>query len=134
MKACVFVVIVVLIRLLAVAQEPAPNTPFSAEVENATSKNAPQTNVAVKTPNPPGGKVGFLPLWSAAPNIIGNSSVFQSGSNVGIGTTTPAALLDVNGGSITRGDHSITGNLNLSPTSGASTGVITSGGHPFIHT
>jgi hypothetical protein len=43
----------------------------------------------------------YIPLWTAK-NIIGASALFQSGSNIGIGTTAPAATLDVNGFAIVR--------------------------------
>ena len=42
------------------------------------------------------GTTNFLPLWTTGCNL-GNSNVFQSASKVGIGTTSPVALLDVNG-------------------------------------
>ena len=50
---------------------------------------------AVKT-NSPYGTANYLPFWINA-NTIQNSNVFQSGGNIGIGTTTPSAALDVNG-------------------------------------
>ena len=59
----------------------------------------PQSLLAVKT-NSPGDTVGFLPVWTGSKsptNQIGSSNLFQSGSNVGLGTTSPATLLDVNG-------------------------------------
>jgi hypothetical protein len=40
------------------------------------------------------GVVNFIPVWTAT-NIIGESVIKQSGSNVGIGTTAPATTLDV---------------------------------------
>jgi len=42
------------------------------------------------------GSPTYIPLWTAK-NVIGSSNLFQSGSNIGIGTTAPAANLDVNG-------------------------------------
>ena len=48
----------------------------------------------------PGNTIGFVPLWSGSKsptNQIASSNLFQSGSNVGLGTTSPAALFDVNG-------------------------------------
>jgi hypothetical protein len=43
------------------------------------------------------GKTNYIPLWLSA-SKLGNSELFQStAGNVGIGTTTPTATLDVNG-------------------------------------
>jgi trimeric autotransporter adhesin len=42
------------------------------------------------------GKKDYVPLW-LSPSRIGDSNIFQSSGLVGIGTTTPAAALDVNG-------------------------------------
>ncbi|HEV2175978.1 MAG TPA: DUF11 domain-containing protein [Terriglobia bacterium] len=42
------------------------------------------------------GTPGFIPLW-AGTYTIEDSNLFQSGANLGIGTTTPSATLDVNG-------------------------------------
>jgi hypothetical protein len=51
------------------------------------------------------GTANYLPLWTSGTNI-GNSVVYQSGSNVGIGTTGPIRALQVNGElSITRNDR-----------------------------
>jgi hypothetical protein len=60
------------------------------------------------------GTVNFLPLWTAK-NIVDKSSVFQSGNNVGIGTTSPTALLDV------AGTSSIRNTLSLFPNGSAPT-------------
>lgn len=63
------------------------------------------------------GSTGFAPLWTSSSNL-GNSVLFQSGSGstakVGVNTTTPAATLDVKGGTI------IEGLLRL-PTTGTAT-------------
>jgi hypothetical protein len=77
------------------------------------------------------GTIGYVPLWTAK-NIIDKSSLFQSGVNVGIGTTTPGALLDVNGTSNIRSTLTLFPNgvapaLTLSGTalSVANNGIIT---------
>jgi hypothetical protein len=57
------------------------------------------------------GTLNFLPIWTGR-TTIGNSVLFQSGSNLGIGTTSPATTLDVNGNSTIRGNQSVTGNLS----------------------
>ena len=54
------------------------------------------TGKTVKT-NSPYGTANYLPLWTSS-STIQNSNVFQSGAgNVGIGTATPGATLDVHG-------------------------------------
>jgi hypothetical protein len=50
---------------------------------------------------PPGPGIGpgttnFIPLWTGSATL-GNSALFQSGGNVGIGTTNPGSNLDVAG-------------------------------------
>jgi hypothetical protein len=47
------------------------------------------------------GADGHLPLWTGA-SSLGSSVITQFGQNVGIGTSSPATLLDVNGASTLR--------------------------------
>jgi trimeric autotransporter adhesin len=56
-----------------------------------------------------------------SPCNVENSVLSQSGSNIGVGTSTPAATLDVNG------------NFNLPATTSTTVGVIDLGNNPFIH-
>jgi len=42
------------------------------------------------------GTVNYIPLWDKTTDIV-NSRLFQKNNDIGIGTTTPAATLDVNG-------------------------------------
>jgi trimeric autotransporter adhesin len=73
---------------------------------------APVANAATQSAAPPPGTVSgsgtanFVPLWTDNADI-GNSVIFQSGTGaaakIGINTTTPAASLDVKGGSTLRG-------------------------------
>jgi hypothetical protein len=59
---------------------------------SAIAQNNPAVNVTG------GGTLNFIPRWTAA-HALGNSNIFESaGGNVGIGTNSPAANLDVNGG------------------------------------
>lgn len=80
------------------------------------------TLLAVKTASP-GQTAGFVPLWvGSSPTVqVGSSALFQSGTKIGIGTTSPAATLDIHG------------NLNLPHTTSSTVGVINLGGTPFIH-
>jgi len=50
------------------------------------------------------GTLDFIPLWTPDGTTLGNSILFQNSSlNLGIGTQTPAAKLDVNGSARVRG-------------------------------
>ncbi len=68
-----------------------------------------------------GGTAGYVPEFTGA-STIADSPIFVSGANVGIGTTTPTAALDVNGtalisGALTaNGGATIGGSLELAPT------------------
>ena len=93
------------------------------KVVQGTAVKRPASNVVSKnTPPPPGpptnvttsgGTVNLLPLFSTATDIE-NSVVAQSGTSVGINTTTPAATLDVNGTANVRGNLSSTAYVNAS--------------------
>jgi hypothetical protein len=51
--------------------------------------------LANKTVVTPGGKTGFLPLWTSS-NVLGSSALSQSSSGrIGLNTTTPGAAFDV---------------------------------------
>ena len=53
------------------------------------------------------GTTNYVPKFTGS-SAIGNSLIFDNGTNVGIGTTSPAQKLDVNGSSIFRGWSSMT--------------------------
>jgi hypothetical protein len=42
------------------------------------------------------GTKNFIPIWTST-TALGNSTIFETGGKVGIGTTTPGTLFDVNG-------------------------------------
>lgn len=50
-----------------------------------------------------GAAVGNTPYWDGSSWVTNSSNIFNNGSNVGIGTTTPTFLLDVNGDVIFNG-------------------------------
>src|ERR1700690_3653435 len=56
------------------------------------------------------GKPGYIPIWKNSSTLT-NSQLFQSGGSVGIGTTTPAARLEVNGNAQVDGNLELAGNL-----------------------
>jgi hypothetical protein len=65
------------------------------------------------------GTTNYIPKFTGS-TTLGNSAIYQSGSNVGIGTTSPNEQLE------------ITGNLRL-PATTATAGIIKVGGDRFIH-
>ena len=52
------------------------------------------------------GAPGIIPVW-ISPTTFGNSALAEYGTNIGIGTTTPATILDVNGATTLRGTVSL---------------------------
>jgi hypothetical protein len=68
-----------------------------------------------------GGTAQYLPLWTSS-SALGTSKIYQAkGGFLGINTTTPQALLDVNGDAITRGS------FQMAP---QGTATATNGGQP----
>ena len=69
---------------------PSTGTPSSTTI---TSNRASRLNIRPR-PNIGGsGTLNFIPIWTDNSGTLGNSSIFQNGSNIGFGTTTPAARL-----------------------------------------
>jgi hypothetical protein len=66
--------------------------PASAAASSNAAKNSPPANPDVTGK----GTVDYIPMWDTTSDII-DSVIFQKSSEIGISTTTPAALLDVNG-------------------------------------
>jgi hypothetical protein len=87
----------------------AGSTTIVATPQAATQTGAPesgQSSVTQATPTG-SGTTDYIPLWTSS-SALGNSKLFQStGGNIGVGTTTPAVLLDVNGDSIFRGSFQL---------------------------
>ncbi len=52
------------------------------------------------------GTANYFPVFTGT-NTIGNSVVYQSGGNVGIGTTGPSQALEVNGGILVDGSNKL---------------------------
>ena len=56
------------------------------------------------------GNAGHIAVWKNS-STIGNSAISQSSGGIGIGTTTPAATLEVNGNAQVDGNFSLSGNI-----------------------
>jgi hypothetical protein len=50
----------------------------------------------VKPPQSGSGATNYIPIWTSS-TVLGNSTIYQTGGQVGIGTTAPASTLDVAG-------------------------------------
>ena len=58
--------------------------------------NIPQYQSALTNPVTGTGTTNYVTKWTSS-SAVGNSQIFDNGTNVGIGTNTPARTLDVNG-------------------------------------
>ena len=78
------------------SNSPEAGTSRSGPAASAGTPNAPKA-LPPSNPDVTGkGTVGNIPMWDTASDIV-NSVMFQKSSEIGIGTTAPAATLDVNG-------------------------------------
>ncbi|HXM23948.1 MAG TPA: hypothetical protein VN948_22015 [Terriglobales bacterium] len=91
--------------LKAADAETLGGLPSSAFIHASTGGAQGQPGSATAAPaapnRPPAGVTGkgtknFVPLWTGA-TTLGNSVIYETGGNVGIGTKTPQAIVDVAG-------------------------------------
>ncbi len=86
---------VVILVSICSAQQASSNNSFNSQRQGSPAP-------------PPGPVLGgdgipyYIPLWRTNDYLL-SSVIYQTGSSIGIGTTTPAATLDVNGGINTPG-------------------------------
>jgi hypothetical protein len=92
---------------------------FLVSISPAQQTSTPSPNIHIDGPIIGGdGTKNYVPLW-LTPNYLQSSVIYQaSGGNIGIGTTTPAATLDVNGGINAAKTYGIGGTSVLSIGSG----------------
>jgi hypothetical protein len=76
------------LSLLVSAQNPRVNTPAAAANNAGAATGAPAVTG--------GGQKNYVPLWLSKSGL-GDSTIYQQAGNVGIGTTSPHAKLDVSG-------------------------------------
>jgi hypothetical protein len=88
----------------------------AAAIAGSPDAAPPATNVTTT-----GGVIGYIPEFSGASTVV-DSPLFVSGTDVGIGTSTPAATLDVNGAALISGlltandGETVGGTLEMAPT------------------
>jgi len=58
------------------------------------------------------GHAKYIPVWTSKTNL-GTSAIYATGGEIGIGTTTPAATLEVNGNAQVDGNLSLSGSIML---------------------
>jgi trimeric autotransporter adhesin len=69
----------------------------SVSAASASSTSVSKNSAPPSNPNVTGkGVVDHIPMWDTASDIV-DSVIFQKSTDIGIGTVTPAATLDVNG-------------------------------------
>ena len=103
------------------SSQAAANAATPALAVQATPNTTTTTATAVTTT---GGTSGNLALFSGA-STVANSNVFESATGVGIGTTTPAATLDVNGAVDLRGIAALFPKATATATAGANSFPLT---------
>ena len=90
-------------------------------VDVASSNPVPGAPPPASTVTTSGGTVNALPLWTTATNVQ-SSAITQTGSGatakIGIGTTAPAAVLDVKGSEYVRGALTLPATGNATATAG----------------
>ena len=94
-----------------------------AKTSSSASTMAPAAGVTGK------GTKNYIPIWTGATSL-GNSAIFQSGGNVGIGTAKPTAKLESvsSAGDGILGIASGSGNVGVVGTGSSSSGVGVAGG------
>ena len=103
---------------------PASAYALAAQNAKAAFASAAVTPDAASDVTTTGGTAGYVPEFNGATTII-DSPIFALGSNVGIGTATPTATLDVNGAALisgvltASGGESVGGPLTLPATAQA---------------
>ena len=94
------------------------SNPVSAGNSTAMAEQQSITRASALTGS---GTTDFIPLFTSS-SILGNSVLFQSGTGstakVGVNTTTPATMLDVNGASTVRGQFNLPAQSAATATAG----------------
>jgi trimeric autotransporter adhesin len=95
------------------AAPPASGTENSVGTPTSLAVPPPATSTVTTT----GGTVNKLAKFNGT-SAITNSQIFDNGTNVGVGNTSPGAKLDVSGGAIVRGLLNLPATAAATPTAG----------------
>lgn len=79
---------------------------------SSNTLNIPQYQAVITNPVTGTGTTNYVTKWTSS-SAIGNSLIFDNGTNVGVGTTSPLARLDVSSGALT-GALIVGGDFNTS--------------------
>jgi len=103
---------------------PATKSGTPAAASPATGNSQGKAGAAPGAAVTGSGTTNYVPLWTSSTNL-GNSVIYQSGSQIGIGTTTPGAELGVKGTTIISGTGT-SGILQVTntATSGAASAIV----------
>ncbi|HEY0701459.1 MAG TPA: hypothetical protein VGD60_01710, partial [Candidatus Acidoferrales bacterium] len=103
--------------ILAPGSTTIPIAPQNSSSASGSEAATPAT-LPISNATPSGsGTTDYIPLWTSS-SALGNSILFQTGGQIGIGTTAPAETLDVNGNSIFRGSFQLPPGHPATATSG----------------
>jgi hypothetical protein len=109
----VIAIFTLFVSLCSAQQTATKNSPNLIDGSPGTTQSANNDHPLSLTGS---GTTNYIPLWTNASNLT-SSVIYQTrGQNVGIGTTTPVAKLDVNGGISTATKYQIGGTNVLSST------------------
>jgi hypothetical protein len=96
--------------------QTATSAPTSESAKPSAAVNASTNNQSsIQAAIAGSGATNYIPRWTSS-TALGNSNIFQNATNkdIGIGTTTPTATLDVNGTTLLNGASTSTFGLTVS--------------------
>jgi hypothetical protein len=95
--------------------QTATSAPTSESAKPSAAVNASTNNQSsIQAAIAGSGTKNYIPLWTSS-TALGNSNIFQNATNkdIGIGTATPTATLDVKGNVVFTGNQTVSGLLSV---------------------
>jgi hypothetical protein len=102
--------------------------PGSSSGSESASSGSPGVSIGQPVPPPVtgSGTKNYISIWKSS-TALANSAIYQTGGKVGVGTTSPASTLDVNGLVNTSAAYNLGGSAVLAEPGGSGTGNIALG-------